>query len=201
MLLSAVDLYRVAELCSIACGLLALAFVVVWLVVYAVRPVRSVGRLGGMVTLFSCAFIVAALALAVTAYFTYPAGPEAPRLFFLTDWLVRTVPAVAFLAAGRWVITGSLRTFRLKLQNDGPHVIAEARLEAPGAHLLFGELKPGESATKRFTLVAAGAIDLMIRIGDQTHDHRLADHANRLHGEHYVATLKGDVITIDRVER
>jgi hypothetical protein len=194
-------LYRVAELCSIACGLLALAFVVVWLVVYAARPVRSVGRLGGMVTLFAGAFVLVALALAVTAYVAYPAGPEAPRLFFLTDWLIRTIPTIAFLIGGRWIITGSLRTFRLKLHNDGPHTIAEARLEAPGAHLLFSELKPGESATKRFTLVADGAIDLMIRIGDQTHDHRLADHANRLHGEHFVATLKGDVVTIDRIER
>lgn len=192
---------RVAELCSIACGAFAFALVMVWLVAYALRPVRSVGRLGNLVTAFTGVLLGAALILALLAYFTYPADPEAPRLYFLIDWLVRSAPVIALIALSRWLIANSLRTFQLKLQNDGPHVIAEARLEAPGAHLLFAELKPGESATKRFTLVAAGAIDLLIRIGDQTHDHRLADAANRLHGEHYVATLKGDVITIDRLER
>lgn len=190
---------RAAEQCSYACGLLALVIVITWLVVYALRPMRRVGRLGTLVTLIVVILIVVALGLAIASYATFPA--DVPRLYLLRDWLFRTLPVVATLAIGRWVVARSLRTFYIRLQNEGPHTIASARVEAPGAHVQFDEIKPGESASRHFMLVAAGSIDLMIAVDEQIHEHRITDQANRLQGEHYLATLKGDVMTVDRVER
>jgi hypothetical protein len=192
-------LSRVAEQCSFACGLLALLMVIVWLVVYARKPTRRVGAMSGVVTLLVGVLLAVSLLLTAIAFLSFP--PNAPRAYLFIDWLLRTLPVLAVLAIGRFLVSRSLRTFRLRLKNDGPHTIGSARVEAPGAHVPFASIAPGSESTCRFNLVSDGPIDLMISIGEQTHEHRLSDRASRSAGEHFVATLSGDAVTFDRVER